>query len=241
MLAEKTIPNSGNASPRIKLLQVLRRRLWAILLVAGVLTGSAVAFSTLQTPIYEASVKILIGREYTTQTNTSLNAEVQGLQELTKTMAKAVDTVPVAEAVGEKLDLSTNSAGKLRSSLSAKQDPGTMFIDLTYKDSDPERAQLIANTFGQVFSEQVSNVSVGSNAVITAAVWQQASLPRTPVSPDPVRNGLLALVLGILLGVGLAFLLEYRDDSLNSPEEVERVSGVPTFGMIPKFQALANK
>lgn len=56
------------------------------------------------------------------------------------------------------------------------------------------------------------------------------------MSPDPVRNGALALVLGLMLGVGLAFLLEYLDDSWRSPEEVEQVSGVPTFGVIPEFK-----
>jgi capsular polysaccharide biosynthesis protein len=44
-----------------------------------------------------------------------------------------------------------------------------------------------------------------------------------------------------LLGVGLAFLLEYLDDRWNSPEETERVSGVPTLGAIPKFKVLVSE
>jgi capsular exopolysaccharide synthesis family protein len=51
-----------------------------------------------------------------------------------------------------------------------------------------------------------------------------------------VRNGLLALALGLIIGMGLAFLLEYLDDRWNSPEEMERVSGAPTFGIIPEFR-----
>jgi len=61
------------------------------------------------------------------------------------------------------------------------------------------------------------------------------------VSPDPLLNGLVALALGLLLGLGLAFLLEYLDDSWESPEEVERVSGVPTFGVIPGFQVKTSE
>ncbi len=56
------------------------------------------------------------------------------------------------------------------------------------------------------------------------------------MSPNPVRNGLLALAIGLMFGVGLAFLLEYLDDSWQSPEEVEQVSGVPTFGIISEFK-----
>jgi capsular polysaccharide biosynthesis protein len=47
---------------------------------------------------------------------------------------------------------------------------------------------------------------------------------------------LLALVAGGALGVALAFLLEYLDDSWGSPEEAEQISGVPTFGVIPTFK-----
>jgi succinoglycan biosynthesis transport protein ExoP len=85
-----------------------------------------------------------------------------------------------------------------------------------------------------VFSEQVSEVSPSASA-ITATVWERAETPEVPVSPNPVRNGFLALVLGLMLGVGLAFLLEYLDDSLRSPEEAEQITGVPTFGIIPEF------
>ena len=50
--------------------------------------------------------------------------------------------------------------------------------------------------------------------------------PGAPASPDPVRNGLLALASSLLLGIGFAFFLEYLDDSLRSPQEVEQVSGL---------------
>jgi capsular exopolysaccharide synthesis family protein len=83
-------------------------------------------------------------------------------------------------------------------------------------------------------------VSVGANA-ITATVWEPATLPETPVSPDPIRNGIIALVMGSLLGVVLAFLLEYVNDSWNSRDEVEEVSGVPTVGVIPKFTVSARR
>ena len=69
-------------------------------------------------------------------------------------------------------------------------------------------------------------------------VSANAGVPTTPENPDPLRNGLGALVIGLMLGVGLAFLLEYLYLSgLRSPEKVEQVSGMPTFGTIPDFKA----
>ncbi len=86
-----------------------------------------------------------------------------------------------------------------------------------------------------MFSEQVSDLSPNVGGV-TATVWEQATLPQSPVSPNPARNGVVALALGILLGAGLALLLELLDDSWDSPEEAERISGVSTLGAIPQFK-----
>jgi len=62
--------------------------------------------------------------------------------------------------------------------------------------------------------------------------------PNVPVSPNPTRYVLLALAAGLMLGVGLSFLLEELDESWRSATEVERVSGVPTFGVIPEFETM---
>jgi len=83
-------------------------------------------------------------------------------------------------------------------------------------------------------------VSPSANS-ITATVWEQAAMPDSPVSPDPVRDGMLALALGLLLGVGLAFLLEHLDDQWRSPEELEQVTGVPTLSVIPEYKVSKGK
>lgn len=61
-----------------------------------------------------------------------------------------------------------------------------------------------------------------------------ATRPTSPVSPRPVRSGVLAIAVGLLLGVCLAFLLDYLDDSVKTKEDFERVApGLPVIGMIP--------
>src|SRR3712207_1916334 len=163
-----------------------------------------------------------------------------GLQEVTLTVARAVDTAPIAQGVVEQLNQPELSAGEVLANMSVEPDPGTMFINVSYKDSDPQRAQLIANTIAEMSSQKISDVMLGANPIV-ARIWQPATLPEDPVSPNPVRNGIIALLLGGILGVGLAFLLEYVDDSWNSPEEVEEVTGVPIFGVIPAFAISASK
>ena len=61
-----------------------------------------------------------------------------------------------------------------------------------------------------------------------------AELPTTPVKPKPVRNAILALVVGLMLGIGLAFLADYLDDSIKTREDLELISGrIPVIGVIP--------
>jgi capsular polysaccharide biosynthesis protein len=225
--AEYMVPVQG-------LLQVIRQRLWVIVLTAVVLTGFGIGFSLMQKPVYEASIKVLIGQKPGSEVPINLGSDVSGLQQLTQTMVEAVNTRPVAAEVIDRLDL-RESPEEFLENLSVEQTATTQFIEVSYADANPERSKRIANTVGDVFSERVADASPTTNA-ITAKVWEPAVTPAAPVGPDPLRNGLLALVIGGLLGVGLAFLVEGLDDSWRSPEELEQVSGVPTFGLIPKFE-----
>jgi capsular polysaccharide biosynthesis protein len=235
-----TVPNSLSAggteveylfSP-IVFLRVLRRRLRIILVVALMLMGLAVGFSFVQTPTYVASTLVLVGQKGTNIPSPNLEGDVMGLQGSTETMARAVDTRPVANAVVERLDL-RQSSQDLLDNLNAEPVANTSFIEVTYEDPSPERAQRIVNAVGEAFSDKVALVSPSATS-ITATVWEFAAMPDSPVSPRPVRNGMLALALGLLLGVGLAFLLEHLDDRWRSPEEVEQVTGVPTLSLIPE-------
>ena len=207
MLVEETTSRRGSTPSPRRIAQILRRRLWTIVLVVVVITGSTLAFSLYQTPTYEASIKILVGQKSRAKSN--LGSSISGLQTFTLTVARAVPTTPIAEAVVERLNLPNGSAGKVIRNMSVEQDPGTMFIDVTYTDSDPKRAQLVANAIGQVVSQKIGEVSLGANR-ITAALWQPAQLPSTPVSPNPLRNGLLAFVASLsLISTGWAVLSRF--------------------------------
>lgn len=75
-----------------------------------------------------------------------------------------------------------------------------------------------------------------------AEVVRQASVPRGPFSPTPIRNAAVALVLGLILGVAIAFLVEYADDSVKDKEQLERVSpGLPVLGLIPALPAWKDR
>jgi succinoglycan biosynthesis transport protein ExoP len=73
-----------------------------------------------------------------------------------------------------------------------------------------------------------------------AELVQRATPPTEPSSPDPVKNVMLGIVLGALLGFGLAALLERVDRRVRSSEEMEELYGLPLVGRIPRSSRLAG-
>ena len=66
-------------------------------------------------------------------------------------------------------------------------------------------------------------------------VVDKAELPTKPHKPDKALNLILAAVVGLFLGVGLAFFFEYLDNTVKTPEDVEQLIRLPSFGMVPEI------
>lgn len=67
-----------------------------------------------------------------------------------------------------------------------------------------------------------------------ASIIDNAQVPSVPYEPSLIHNASLALVLGLLGGVGLAFLLAFLDNTVRTPEELERLVHLPSLGLVPK-------
>ena len=169
-------------------------------MVAVVLVAMAVTWAgLLQTPTYEASARVLVGQD---GERSQPRIPLVDLQNVIVMMTRAIDSRPVAEEAIRRWELEM-TPDMVLANLTVQQVEGTQFIVLTYEDTNPMRARQIANTVGEVSSELISERS--SN--LTATVWEKAALPESPVSPHPLRNGLLTLVIGLMLCAGTVVAL----------------------------------
>ena len=72
----------------------------------------------------------------------------------------------------------------------------------------------------------------------TVTVWivEEAAVPEVPAKPNKQKNLLLGVMLGLFGGIGLAFFVEYLDNTVKSPDDVEKRLGVPVLGVVELFK-----
>jgi receptor protein-tyrosine kinase len=95
---------------------------------------------------------------------------------------------------------------------------------------DPSRQRLIASL------QNLGVIAALQNG--KAELVQTAKPPTSPSSPKPVRDGILGAMMGLILGVSLAFLLDRIDRRITDPQELEQTYGIPVLGAVPESKAL---
>lgn len=207
---------------------MLRKR-WlmiaSITLSAAILAG-VLSFFVLK-PQYEASTTMMVSYKQDQDMLMNFN-ELQMSQKLATTYSQIIKSERIADAVIEKLELDL-SAEELNKKISVSQVESTEILKITVKDSDAELAALIANTEADIFKQQINEMMKVDN-VSTIDV---AKVPENPVAPNKVMNIAIATVLGMMVSVGLVFVLEFLDRTYKTPTDIERHLGLPILGAIP--------
>jgi capsular exopolysaccharide synthesis family protein len=101
---------------------------------------------------------------------------------------------------------------------------------------ETQRSVLIARlgVLQQQLDDLESESAAGRNP---GDVIEPAAVPRAPSSPDHLRNGILGLFFGGLLGIGLAFLRERLDDRFRDRSDLERAIEAPVLAIVPRYSS----
>ncbi|MEJ7801461.1 MAG: Wzz/FepE/Etk N-terminal domain-containing protein, partial [Ilumatobacter sp.] len=99
-------------------------------------------------------------------------------------------------------------------------------------DEDPQRTVLLGQqaTFRQTLNQLQVDTALKTGG---ASIVKSAGLPTNPVEPQPLRTTTLAAFVGLLLGLGAAFAIDYMDDSVRTEHDLERITPLPVLAVVP--------
>jgi len=208
--------------------RTLQRRLWLILalpLVAGLTAGLLSLY--VMSPVYNASTTLWVIKEGSGQISYN---DLLLNRNLTKTYAEVAKSRAVmADAIKRLNQSGMVTDSQLQAKLTVTPVRDTEIISFTIQDENPAMAAKWADAVAEAFKDQIRTYMNVENVVVVDA----ATVPTSPVKPRPLMNVAIAMVLGAMAAVGVAFLLEYLDTSIKSPEDIVRHTGMTVLGIIP--------
>ena len=197
----------------------------SITLVATLISG-ILSFFVIK-PTYEASTKVFVGKEESSLEGYNTN-DIQMYQKLLQTYAETIKTNEVVQAAinNTNADLSVKD---VKDSLTVTPIADTQILQIKYKNNDPEVAKSILENITNEFVILSKELVPNGNVRVIEAV----QLPEDPVAPNKKMNIAIAFLLGLMVSVGLVFLLEYLDNTFKTKENLERELSIPVLGLIP--------
>ncbi|MCZ2257293.1 YveK family protein [Sporosarcina sp. G11-34] len=211
------------------LFRTLKKRIGLIAFITIIaITISGVVSFLLLTPIYQTSTQILVNQTQQDQ-NQPNKQNIETDLQLISTYNVIIKSPVILGDVIKELGLN-RSVGSLNSQITVGSAQNSQVLNIVVQDPDPKLAVQIANATANIFENKIVELmSVDNVNILTPA-----SLPDnpSPIKPDPMLNMAIAAVIGLMLGVGLAFLLEYLDTTMKTEQDIEDLLQIPILGVV---------
>ncbi|MDN5790606.1 MAG: polysaccharide biosynthesis tyrosine autokinase [Micrococcales bacterium] len=214
-------------------LRVLRKRWRVISFVTLVVIALAAGVTMATTKMYAASTQFFVS----TSGGDNVSALQQGnafTQARVKSYSQLLESPKVLDPVIADLGLDL-TAEQLATKVTSVIPVDTVIIDVTVTDTSAEQAARIAGSIARTFPEtieKIEQVQSRDPSPVKVTVTKGASVEPGPISPKPVRNISLGLVLGLLLGFGVALLRDLLDTSIRGERDLELVTDTTVVGGI---------
>lgn len=179
------------------------------------------------TPKYQVEEKLFVGKAESKINHSYDNNEVQMYQNLLSTYSDVIMTNDLVQTALNESGINLQAKNVIKS-LQVTPKPNTQIIDIIYDDTNPQRAVNVIEGITKVFIKKSKELIPNSNV----QVIERANYPSNPVSPNKILYILIAFILGVLVGIGAALLLEFMDNTFRSKDDLEKALGLPVIGTI---------
>lgn len=192
------------------------------------LVSGLISFFVLK-PVYQANSSLIVNTERSESSQIITGDQFSVTQKLAVTYGEIIKSRSVLGAVIENLKLN-DTYENLVKNIEVSPVKDTQIISIKVQDKDPKRARDIANEIPSVFKSEAERNTDKSNDI---QVIDKATLPKDPIKPNKVMNIIVAAVLGMMLGLFIVFFLEYLDNKLKTPQDIEKYLGMSMLGVVP--------
>ena len=149
----------------------------------------------------------------------------------------------VLASLGAQLASAQKREAQLRSAymneIASANQQGQAETRLTTLTREIETNRGLLDTYTQRQKEQ--ELAISGSRPDNVKISTEAQTPRAPIGPQRNRNIFIAFLISLAAGIGLAFLLDYLDDSVKNSDDVGRHLGLPTLALIPHHSAVDSK
>lgn len=209
---------------------IIRKRIRLIVIITLITTFiSAIVSVFFISPTYESSVGIIIskqdGEKITSQ-------DVTMYQNLMQTYKDIAGTNKVAELAAEKLGNGVKAKDLLKKTIVTAK-TGTMILTIAEDNILAVDAYKNVQAYAEAFVTRAKELIPEGDIKI----MDNAQLPEFPIKPNVKLNIAIGFFLGLLVSVGLAFLLEYLNNSIVTKADVEKYLELSVIGVIPNYEA----
>ncbi len=222
----------------LRLLQIMWKRAWLIVLVTVIFAVGAFVYSAFFiTPTYRSDFTAYVDNRVTTTetggmtTTSDLSASIYLTYMYEKILTSRSVLNDAAAQCG--LDLSYNS---LKNMVSTSVTEDTALITVTVVAADPQQSKDLAAAIADVAPAHVARMKEGSSM----RILDEPVLPSAPYAPDDAKNAVLGAAIGFVLITALVLVIDLVNDIVRGAEELEGRYDVVVIGNIPDL-ATANK
>ncbi len=205
--------------------QSIRRRIWVVILCFVLALAATLAFTLQEEKKYAATVALLVRTSTAVEPQRAVDTNLQ-LLSLPLISRRTAERLPVGLTKDE-----------VEAAVESAQQGESDIIEVKATDTSPERAALIANGFAREFLAFRRAATGGQIETGKIQIVEPASPSDTPVSPKPVRNLIFGGLIGLVLGLGLALLLEQLDRRIKREDDLAEATGLTLLATVPKRDA----
>ncbi|SMF92174.1 Capsular polysaccharide biosynthesis protein [Paenibacillus uliginis N3/975] len=214
--------------------RILQKKWWlimAIIILAMAATGIKSYYFT--TPIYAANAKLIVNQSSSDGAATLNASTIQTSIFLINSYKEIIKSSAIMNKVVEKFPNLGESAGQISAKISVTSANNSQVMNLVYQDTSYAKAAEIVNAVSTVFKDQIPQIMKVDNITILSEA--DTAVSPAPINFNPIMNMLISFVVSLMLAIGLVFLLDYLDDTLQTEVEITEILDVPVLAVVGKI------